>query len=520
MQTCTVPHRLTGYIRIILLATVFLSGILPVTLVHADEGDFAWVKAMGADKDDMGYSIVVDTSGNVYTTGSFRGTVDFDPGPGTYNLSSVGTVNAVFISKLDSSGNFLWAKAISGANCIGQSITVDNSGNVYTTGFFWYTIDFDPGPGTSNLESEGWSDIFILKLDSNGDFVWAKAMGGTLYDNAYGIAVDTSGNVYTTGYFQGTADFDPDESTSETLTSTGGSQDIFVSKLDSNGDFVWAKAIGGTSNDIGYGLALDTSGNVYTTGIFQGTVDFDPGTGTYDLSNPSYNAAFISKLDTDGDFVWAKSMEGTLAASEGYGISVDTSGNAYTTGYFNGTGTVDFDPGPGTYHLNSTAGSQDIFVSKLDTSGNFVWAKAIGGSSNDKGYCLAIDASGNVYTTGYFQGTADFDPGTGTYNLNSIGSSQDIFASKLDSNGDFVWAKAMGGTQYEYGKGIAVDTSGNTHITGYFKGTTDFDPGPGTFNLTSTDDSEDIFIVRLGESFPWSIFMPAITKKKVNQGDR
>jgi hypothetical protein len=211
-------------------------------------------------------------------------------------------------------------------------------------------------------------------------------------------------------------------------------------------------------------------------------------------------------------------MEGTVE-SQGLGLFVDTSGNVYSTGYFRGT--VDFDPGTGTYDLSSSGGSQDIFVSKLNSSGDFVWAKAMGGGSNDKGYGIAVDTSGNVYTTGYFQGAADFDPGAQTFDLISTEDSQDIFTSKLDTSGDFVWAKAMGGTQYEYGKGIAVDTSGNTNITGYFKGTVDFDPGPGTFDLTSTADSEDIFIVRLNappDSFPWSIFMPAIIKKTVNQG--
>jgi hypothetical protein len=466
---------------------------------------------MGAGESDQGHAITVDNSGSIYTTGSFKGTVDFDPGPGIFNLTSAGTTNAIFISKLDSNGNFLWAKAIGGqVSCIGYGIAVDTSGNVYTTGFFWNTIDFDPGPGTFDLTSAGWSDIFVCKLDTNGDFVWAKAMGGTLYDNGYGISLDTSGNVYITGYFQGTADFDPGPGTAQ-LTSTG-ELDIFISKLDTNGDFVWAKGIGGAIEDRGYGLSIDTSGNVYTTGFFQGTVDFDPGPGTFDLINASGYDIFISKLDTNGNFVWAKAMGGTLDC-EGRGLSVDTSGNVYSTGYFRGA--VDFDPGDMTTEiLTSIGSSQDIFVSKLDTNGDFIWAKAMGGTLNDNGYGISVDTSGNVYTSGYFQDTADFNPGTGTFDLISEGSN-DIFVSKLNTSGDFVWAKAMGGTLDEYGKGISVGTSGNAHITGYFQGAVDFDPGPGTFNLTSAADSDDIFIVLLSASpsFPWFMLLLAITSQ-------
>jgi hypothetical protein len=144
--------------------------------------------------------------------------------------------------------------------------------------------------------------------------------------------------------------------------------------------------------------------------------------------------------------------------------------------------------------------------------GDFVRAMAIGADASDQRHAIALDASGNVYTTGFFQDTADFNPGPGTFDLISEGPN-DIFVSKLSSNGDFVWAKAMGGISGEYGKGISVDTSGNAHITGYFQGTVDFDPGIGTFNLASIKDSDDIFIVLLSgpPAFPWFMFLPAIT---------
>jgi uncharacterized protein (TIGR02145 family) len=452
---------------------------------------FEWAKQMGGANSEYGESIVVDASGNVYTTGYFEGTADFDPGPGTFNLTSAG-LSDVFISKLDASGNFVWAKQLGGSsNARGYSIAVDASGNVYTTGSFSGTADFDPGQGTFNLTSAGLSDVFISKLDASGSFVWAKQLGGSYNDVGNSIAVDAFGNVYTTGSFWETANFDPGPGTFN-LTSSGGI-DIFISKLDASGNFVWAKQLGGFSYDDGRSIAVDASGNVYTTGYFEGTADFDPGPGTFNLTSTGDSDIFISKLDASGNFVWAKQLGGT-SGDYGYSIAVDASGNVYTTGSFYET--ADFDQGPGTFNLTSSGGI-DIFISKLDASGNFVWAKQLGGTSGDFGYSIAVDASGNVYTTGDFEGTADFDPGQGTFNLTSVGN-VDIFISKLDASGNFVWAKQLGGTANDYGLSITVDASGNVYTTGSFQGTADFDPGPDTFNLIS-HGGDDIFVHKLSQ---------------------
>ncbi len=298
-----------------------------------------------------------------------------------------------------------WAKDIGGSQTTGYSIAVDASGNVYTTGFFWQTTDFDPGIGVFNLTSAQYGyDIFISKLDAHGNFVWAKKMGGGAYDDGLSIAVDSSGNVYTTGHFYGTADFDPGKGVF--ILPWADKDDIFISKLGSNGDFIWAKSMGGNSSDYGWSLAVDASGNVYTTGHFIGTVDFDPSAATFNLVSNGNADIFVSKLDTDGKLEWAKNIGGP-STEDGLSIAVDKSGNVYTTGLFYGT--VDFDPNIGINDLSSGAGD-DIYISKLDTDGNFIWAKNIGGNKDDTGLSLTVDALGNVYTTGSFEGTADFDP--------------------------------------------------------------------------------------------------------------
>ena len=479
---------------IITLAVIRIMCLLSMMSLQAQIPVLEWKLQMGGTAFDEGHSIAVDASGNVYITGYFYGTADFDPGVGTTNLTANGTVD-IFVQKLDSHGSFLWVKQMGGIGFDeGLSITVDPSGNVYTTGSFEGMVDFDPGVGTANLTSAGSYDIYIQKLDTDGNFLWAKQMGGTNFDQGLSRAIDVSNNIYTTGCFQRTADFDPGAGTSN-LTSAG-SLDIFVQKLDANGDFLWAKQMGGSDNDLGNSIAVDASGNIYTTGYFFKTADFDPGSGTANLTSSGSADIFIQKLDSQGDFLWAKQM-GATVFDEGLSIAIDASGNIYTTGYFEGT--ADFDPGSGTANLTSF-GSADIFVQKLDAYGNFLWAKQMGGTSSDISFSIAVDASGNVYTTGYFQGTADFNPGTEVANFTS-GGSLNIFVQKLDTHGNYLWARQMVGNSGDTGKSITLDASGNVYITGWIQGTTDFDPYEGTANLTSIG-SEDIFVQKLYPCYP------------------
>ncbi|MBU1821874.1 MAG: SBBP repeat-containing protein, partial [Bacteroidetes bacterium] len=278
----------------------------------------------------------------------------------------------------------------------------------------------------------------------------------------FSIALDASGNVYTTGYFQGTVDFDPGAAMAN-LT-VAGSFDMFVSKLDGDGNFVWAKSMGGSIVTHGRSIAVDASGNVYTTGSFHGTADFDPGAATAYLTSAGHGDTFICKLDASGNFVWAKSMGGSVFDS-GFSITVDASGNVYTIGLF--FGTVDFNPGLATADLTS-AGFNDIFVSKLDAFGNFIWAKRMGGSGYDYGESIAVDASGHVYTTGYFEGTADFDPGTATANLTSV-SVWDIFVSKLGPacNPPTAYGVTGGGAYCAGGTGVVVGLAGSESSVSY-----------------------------------------------------
>jgi hypothetical protein len=467
--------------------------------VHLQAQTCQWAKNIGGSGGyPNGQEIALDIYGNVYTTGYFSGTVDFDPGAGLSNLTSFGD-DDIFVSKLDASGNFVWSKHMGSSTYDrSYSIAVDSFGNVYTTGFFSGIADFDPGLGTFNLISNSYpqynEDIFISKLDSNGNFVWAKSFGDASWDCGNSIKIDNEGNVYTTGLFAAQVDFDPGTGTFY-LMSNSYSYDIFISKLDAGGNFIWAKKMGGSYSDGGSDILVDINKNIYIIGSFQDTTDFDPGVDTFNLiSNGSYDF-FISKLDSIGNFLWATGFGGSNNDGSFSSFAVDLSGNIYLASNFYDT--IDFDPGPGIFNMMAPNGYDDIFILKLDATGGFLWARQMGGLSVDYSNSISLDASGNIFITGSFCGTADFDPGPGIFNLSTIIATQndnDIFISILDANGNFIWAKNMGGTGLDYGRSIALDAVGNNYITGTFKGQANFD-FQSPIILTS-NGLQDVFIAK------------------------
>ncbi|HXB31439.1 MAG TPA: gliding motility-associated C-terminal domain-containing protein [Puia sp.] len=464
--------------RILFISFIMYGG----GLLHAQNVHFDWAKDFGGTGSiSIGSSIATDAAGNVYTTGSFAGTVDFDPGPGSFLLTSTNTTYGdIFVSKLDPSGNFVWAKqmkAVDGGG-IGLSIALDGSGNVYVFGSFVGTIDFDPGPGVFLLTNP--ESSFILKLDAAGNFVWAEQFNpGTQDERDHSMKVDAAGNIFMTGAFKGNIDFDPGPAVSNMVSGAGGlARDAFILKLNTNGNFIWSRQFGGSSvtgAGEGISISLDLAGNIYTTGYYSGTFDFDPGPGVYNLTSGAQNM-YISKLDPSGNFVWANQVNATAE-----GITVDNAGNVYTTGLFSNT--ADFDPGAGVYD-QTALGNKDLFLLKLDQNGNFIWAEDLGGTGEASGYSLALDMAGNVFMTGTFKGTIVFNPGTCLGTFTSTGSG-DIFVTEIKADGTLVWVKQFAGAGYNAGSSIVVDIFGGICTTGFFAGTVDFDPGIGVFDLTS-----------------------------------
>jgi gliding motility-associated-like protein len=452
-----------------------------------------WAKKIGLMGSDCGYSTAFDNSGNVYLTGYFSETVDFDPGPGVYNLTSTSLSVDGFVCKLDQNGNFVWAKTISGPEAdLANDIKVDSNGDLYVIGRFMNTVDFDPGAGVFNLTANGFHDLFVLKLDSDGNFIWAKAAGGTGDEDAISCVIDTDDEICITGYYQTTVDFDPGAGVNN--HNVLGLVDIFILKLNSLGDLVWVKTIGGTSNDEGFAIDADNAGNILVGGRFNATVDFDPGAGTSNLVSVGSYDTFVLLLNDLGDFVWAKRLGSTSIYDEASAVCFDDNNNIFVGGQFEQT--VDFDPGVGTLSITSN-GSRDAFILKLDTNGDLIWAKTIGGVDGDTGSDLDVDQEGNVFLAMNFQNTVDFDPGSGVFNL-SVAGNVDMAIVKLNQNGDFGWVQKYSGSAGENIFDIEFDeNTSSIYITGLFHGTVDFDPGPGTFNMTSSGGTMDVYVHRL-----------------------
>ncbi len=467
--------------------------VMILTLPAHAVDDFVWARSVGGSADDTGVDVAVDAEGNAYIAGTFSGTADFDPGPGGYNLASAGGKDG-FIVKLDRNGDFVWARSFGGnsAAVTSYAVTLDAVGGVYVAGYYGGTVDFDPGFGSASRTSANLEDLFVLKVDVDGDFSWVvTSSGGALFDSVFDAAADPAGNVYVAGAFEGTVDLDPGPATLN-LTSAG-STDAFILALDGSGSLLWARQLSGPQRNFCSGIALDLSGNVYCTGEFYSTVDYDPGAGIFNLTSNGLNDIFVLKLDSAGIFAWAKNMGGPFD-DNGFAIAVDGGGNVYATGGFQGT--VDFDPSFLTFDLTSN-GSRDIFVLRMDSAGNLFWAVSMGALSTDFGLGIAADSERNVYTTGYFQSNTDFDPGPGVFNLVS-GGGQDTFIQKLNATGDFIWARSFSSVDEDgRGRSVFVDSHDNVFVGGVFGDTADFDVGSDTWQLTSQGGT-DAYVVKLG----------------------
>lgn len=483
----------------ILLSSLF---IFFYTLTSAQ--NFVWAKSFGGTTYDDGYAVCTDPSGNVINVGSFNGTVDFDPGPSIFNLTSTPGTDDIYIVKLTSAGAFVWAKRIGGTgNEVGSDVTTDASGNIYTIGSFTGTVDFDPNATTVNVTSAGKRDVFILKLNSAGNYVWAKQIGGINDDWGNALDLDATANIYATGTFSGSCDFNP-SATTNTAT-VYGAQDAFICKWDVNGNYQWAFSMGGTQDDYGYDVAVNATGtSVFTTGTFKGnTVDISPQCSCGTVNSLGQSDIFIVKqAAASGGFQNSAVFGGTGYDSPG-GITLDVLDNVYTTGSFDAA--CDFDPGPLNVSLGAV-GSNDGFISKLNSSLAYVFAKQFSGSSSESGSDIKLDPTGNIYVTGSFNDIVDFDPSAASYTVSCVGgTNSDAYVLKLDPSGNFVYVKTWGSNNIgDYSSALALDASDNIYTTGSYWTTCDFDPGAAVFNIT-TNGQTDAFLHKLGCTMPTTV---------------
>ncbi len=388
-------------------------------------GNAVWTVSLGGAVNDFATSIQADDNGDIYTTGIFNGTVDFDPGASVIDLTTA--TQTIFVQKLDADGNLIWAFNVEGSSQKSR-LDVDKDGNILLTGWYDGTIDLDPGVGVVNF-STVFSSGFMAKYDPMGNLIWAKDFPSPSYIYMNGLESDENGNIYIGGFFSGNVDMDP-SAASNFLNSTPSQDNSYVAKYSTNGDLIWAKNFLGSSNVLN-AITLDQDANVYAIGdyhSFSGAVDFDPGAGNTNSMGISSDL-FLVKLDMNGDFVWVNSVGGTGADIYKPVVSADAVGNIYFAGTFNDT--LDFDSGVG---VENTAGSAvtayNLFLSKVNTDGDFEFVFTNPGDNYSTANAISINNDGSIYVAGNFNGTVDFDPSTGTFSQTGVGSSQDFYVQK------------------------------------------------------------------------------------------
>jgi Ca2+-binding RTX toxin-like protein len=455
-----------------------------------------WAQAAGGLANDSGSSIAVDAAGNTHITGTFSGTVDFDPSPAVFNLTSSNGSADAFVASYDPAGNLRSAFAIGGpGDDQGVSIAVDASGNTHITGAFRFTMDVDPGVTVFEITSSGGRDAFVAVYGPTGNLIWATDLGSSNSNESGGdIATDASGNTHLTGRFSGTIDFDPSPDVFE-LSSPNNFTDAFVAVYDPTGNLVWAANMGATGNDAGRGIATDAASNTHITGTFSGTVDFDP---SPDVVNLTSGGTFVAVYDPTGNLVRAFAIR----ANSGEDIAVDAAGNTHLIGIFGGT--ADFDPGPGEV-TQTTIAEDAAFVAVYDPAGTLIWVTTIGTSVFNRGWGIATDAAGNTYATGSFSNTTDVDPTAGVFELTSNGDT-DAFVAVYSPTGNLLSAISLGSNDFDVGHGVATGPNGATHVTGSFTANVDFDPGPGEA-VRAGGGASDFFVARysLAAATPTSV---------------
>ncbi|MBI2780064.1 MAG: SBBP repeat-containing protein [Gammaproteobacteria bacterium] len=359
-----------------------------------------------------------------------------------------------------------WSTYLGGnGNDSGNGIAVDTAGNAYITGNTFST-NF-PATGATSLSGVGVSDVFVTKLDNSGALVYSTYLGGSNIDEGRGIAVDTSGNAYVTG--NTLSNNFPTKSAFQT-TPLGG-DNAFVTKLDNNGMLVYSTYLGGSGNDLGNGIAVDTLGNAYITGS-TGSSDFPtaaPFQGTKGGTLAADFDAFITKLNSAGSALVYSTYLGGGRNDEGTSIAVDNAGNAYVTGF---TMSATGDPASKSFPVTtpafqaSFAGGGDAFVTKLNAAGSVLaYSTYLGGSSGEQGTAIAVDASGGIYVTGTTRST-DF-PVTSSAFQTRFGGNEDVFVTKLNASLTAPdYSTYLGGSDNDLGYGITVDGDGNAYMTG------------------------------------------------------
>jgi hypothetical protein len=505
-------------LSIFVLILILSIGVLPgVSNAERVVVDYGYTKTIGNSGYDAASGVTTDSSGNVYTTGQFQNTVDFDPGVGTDEHTSNGN-NDIYITKINTDGSYGWTKTMGGSSDESTYGSVaDNDGNFYITGIYQSpSVDFDPGVGTDiyTQDTETNKNFFLTKINTNGSYGYTKifensrevgAPGGTVK----AVTADILGNVYLTGYIANgdtVVDFDPSENMD--IHTNLGNADAFYTKINADGSYGYTKVISEDTfgNIEPSSIVVDSDGGVYIGGSYYdggAILDFDPGVGTDTQPSRGNTDSFFSKFNADGSYVFTKTF-GSVNQDFTV-IGVDSLEDIYMAGYFSGT--VDFDPSIGTDERTDNGGI-DIYLTKINADGSYGWTKTIGGAAYDWVQSIAIGSEDSVYITGDFENTVDFDPteGIDSRTCTNIEYSDCFYVTKFDEDGSYQYTKTIIGVgeSYDYSYDITIDLYNDIFLFGqFYSASLDFDPSEGVdihTNHVGDQSSTDIFLTKFSQS--------------------
>jgi len=450
----------------------------------AATGDVVWGKAFGAQYNDQRASgVAVDpTDDSIYLVGSYEGEFSFD---GANNLSNEGNSD-IYLAKFDSMGGFQWSvRSGDWADQYVNAIAVGGDRNIFLAGSYEGALDLPNDVKLTDIG--GQSDVFVVKLNPEGATVWAKGFGdGSQQPKlATTIAVDSQGNAVIAGYFSGSLEFIPSQP-----ISTMSNRDVFLAKLDKDGNPLWSKRLGngdpgGPANRILCRVALDHQDNIVLETAFTGTMSL--GAPLPDVAPAGSRGILLAKFAPDGKPLWQQVFGAANAEQRSRSLAVDSKNNIVLTGDM--VGTVNFG---GASLSTSATGDPDLFVAKFDPDGKHVFSLRAGNGQPQEGRAIAVDAHDNVIVTGSYYGVLDFNTEGTLVGSGLGGGDYDLFALKLDPNGKLVWAKAFGNGDHQYAEAMALDSKGNTIFGGSFDGNINLP------NVVLTSAGyDDIFLMKL-----------------------
>ncbi|MDP1727772.1 MAG: SBBP repeat-containing protein [Bacteroidota bacterium] len=415
-----------------------------------------WATYFGGSGGDYSNGIAIDGSGNCIITG-YTGSASGIATSGAYQTSHGGGNDDAFIAKFSTYGVRQWASYYGGSwNDNGNGIVIDSSENIVITGHTG-SLSGIATSGAYQTSFGGSVDAFIAKFNASGVRLWATYYGGSGTDYGYGIAIDGSGNIHISGYTSSTSGI----ATSGVYQSSyGGSYDAYIAKFNASGVRQWATYYGFSGDDFGYGIAVDSLGNMVITGHTYSISGFAT-SGAYQTSLVGNNDAFIAKFNAVGARLWATYYGGN-GGENGLGIAVDDSGNMVITGNTSSTFGI---ATSGAYQTSTGGGFYDAYIVKFNASGARQWATYFGGSGSDNVRGIAADGSGNIVITGTTESTSGIAT-SGAYKTSHGGGTNDAFIAKFNASGVRQWATYYGSSGVDYGYGIAVKSIGNIIITG------------------------------------------------------